>query len=114
MGDHALRHFAALLRKALQKNDLAGRIGGEEFAAVLPDADLAAAIRFAQRIQQDIMETALLEGEQRIVLTVSVGIALMHATDACADMSLSRSDKALYRAKTGGRNRIECDGSTMA
>lgn len=109
MGDHALRHFAALLRKALQENDLAGRIGGEEFAVVLPDADLAAAIRFAQRIQQDIMETALLAGEQRIALTVSVGIALMHATDACADLSLFRSDKALYRAKAGGRNRIECD-----
>ncbi|MCY0854394.1 GGDEF domain-containing protein [Cupriavidus sp. D39] len=108
MGDHALRCFAALLRNALQKHDFAGRIGGEEFAVVLPDASLDTATRFARRIQHQITETALLDGNQTIALTVSVGIALMHATDASADLSLLRSDGALYRAKERGRNRIEC------
>ncbi|WP_458763596.1 sensor domain-containing diguanylate cyclase [Cupriavidus basilensis] len=108
MGDHALRCFAALLRNALQKHDFAGRIGGEEFAVVLPDASLETATRFARRIQHQIAETALLDGSQIVTLTVSVGVALMHATDPSADLSLLRSDGALYRAKERGRNRIEC------
>ncbi|WP_050983096.1 GGDEF domain-containing protein [Cupriavidus basilensis] len=108
MGDHALRYFATLLRNALQKHDFAGRIGGEEFAVVLPDASLDTAARFARCVQHQIAETALLDGNHVIALTVSVGIALMHATDASADLSLLRSDGALYRAKERGRNRIEC------
>ncbi|MHA7680138.1 sensor domain-containing diguanylate cyclase [Cupriavidus sp. PET2-C1] len=108
MGDHALRCFAALLRNALQTHDFAGRIGGEEFAVVLPDASLDAATRFARRVQHQIAETPLLDGGQIVTLTVSVGIALMHATDPSADLSLLRSDGALYRAKERGRNRVEC------
>lgn len=108
VGDLALRHFATILREQLRKTDIAGRIGGEEFAVVLRGADVNEATAFARRVQQRIAQTPLIDGDQCICLTVSVGIALLDASDASADSSLSRSDVALYRAKESGRNRIEC------
>lgn len=108
IGDLALKHFATILRDELRKSDIVGRVGGEEFAVVLCGADVAEATAFAKRVQQRIAETPLVESDQRISLTVSIGIAIMNATDASADSSLCRSDMALYRAKESGRNRIEC------
>lgn len=108
VGDLALRHFASTLRKELRKSDIAGRIGGEEFAVVLRGADIAEAIAFARRVQQRMMATPLFQGAQPIALTLSVGIAATQATDVSAALSLSRADTALYRAKERGRNRIEC------
>ena len=107
-GDLALKHFAGILREQLRKSDMAGRVGGEEFAVVLSGADLTAAMAFARRVQQRLAQTPLLCGEQRIDMTLSIGIALMSAGDASVDAALSRSDLALYRAKESGRNRIEC------
>ena len=108
VGDLALKHFAGILREQLRKSDLAGRVGGEEFAVVLGDASRDEALGFAQRVQQRLAQTPLLEGEHRIVLTVSIGIAAMSAADSSVDAPLSRSDQALYGAKEHGRNRIEC------
>lgn len=108
VGDQALRHFAGILREQLRKGDVAGRVGGEEFAVVLGGADIAEAMAFARRVQQRLAQTPLLHGEQPIALTISIGIAVLAATDASVDASLSRSDMALYRAKENGRNRIEC------
>ena len=108
VGDQALRHFAGILREQLRKSDVAGRVGGEEFAVVLGGADIAEAEAFARRVQQRLAQTPLLHGEQPIALTISIGIAVLAATDASVDASLSRSDMALYRAKENGRNRIEC------
>ena len=79
-----------------------------EFAVVLRGADITDATAFARRVQQRIAETPLMEGDRRIALTVSIGIAAMNAADASADSALSRGDMALYRAKENGRNRIEC------
>ncbi|HTH44662.1 MAG TPA: diguanylate cyclase [Oxalicibacterium sp.] len=109
IGDLTLKHFAAILRKQLRKTDFAGRVGGEEFAIMLHGADAAEALVFARRLQQRIAATPLLEGIQRIPLTVSIGIAVMRPADLSVDSALSCSDRALYRAKEGGRNRIECD-----
>ena len=108
VGDQALRHFASVLREQLRRSDSAGRVGGEEFAVLLGEADLEAAAGFAQRLQQRLGEALLLPGEQSIVLTVSIGIALLSAQDASVDHALSRSDQALYKAKALGRNRVEC------
>lgn len=108
LGDLALRHVATILREQLRKTDMAGRVGGEEFAVVLSDADIPAAMAFARRVQQRLAATPLAEGDQRIALTISIGIAVMTASDASVDAALSRSDRALYRAKESGRNRIEC------
>ncbi|MCY1392615.1 diguanylate cyclase (GGDEF) domain protein [compost metagenome] len=108
VGDQALKHFASILSDQLGETDLAGRVGGEEFAVVLSGADIAEATAFARQMQQRIEAAPLLEGDQRIPLTVSVGVAAMHAKDPSAHSALSRSDLALYRAKENGRNRIEC------
>lgn len=108
VGDLALKHFAGILREQLRKSDLAGRVGGEEFALVLGDASLDDALGFAQRVQQRLAQTPLIDGGQHIALTVSIGIATMSAADSSVDAPLSRSDLALYGAKERGRNRIEC------
>lgn len=107
-GDLALRHFAGILRAQLRKSDMAGRVGGEEFAVLLSGADLAAATAFARRVQQQLAQTPLQHGDQCITMTLSIGIAVLTASDASVDAALSRSDMALYRAKSSGRNRIEC------
>lgn len=108
VGDEALRHFASILGRAIRRVDFAGRMGGEEFAVVLGDADIASAQVFAQRLQQQLLEQPLTQGGQRIPLSISIGIAALDAADASAEAGLSRSDTALYRAKQNGRNRIEC------
>ncbi len=108
VGDRTLRHFAAILQAELGTRGIAGRVGGEEFAVVLPHAGLVDARAFAERVQQRIVEAPPGEGDWRIALTVSIGIAIMSAADASPDAPLSRSDAALYRAKERGRNRIEC------
>lgn len=107
LGDLALSHFARLLRAEARTGDLIGRIGGEEFAAVLPGASIEDAVTFARRIQQRVEASPLMSGETRIALTVSIGIDRMRPTDAGATQALSRCDKALYVAKERGRNRIE-------
>ncbi len=108
VGDRTLRHFASILQAELGAQGIAGRVGGEEFAVMLPNADLIDARAFAERMQRRMVEAPLAECDWRIALTVSIGIAVMNAADATADAPLSRSDAALYRAKERGRNRIEC------
>lgn len=107
IGDNALKHFAAILREEVEDWDAVGRIGGEEFVAILREADLESAMVRAKRIQARVARTPLRERDREIWLTVSIGITVMNDADLNADIALSRSDMALYRAKSNGRNRIE-------
>ncbi|WP_081723410.1 sensor domain-containing diguanylate cyclase [Paraburkholderia mimosarum] len=108
IGDEVLRHFAEILRTQLRAGDLAGRIGGEEFSILLAATELDGARSLAQRIQERFAAQPLAVAGETVALTVSIGIALMNAADPSAEAALARSDFALYRAKKGGRNRIEC------
>ena len=107
IGDQVLKHFAAILREALRKNDTVGRVGGEEFAVILADTGCAEATLFARRLQKQIAETPFVGGGEIIQVTVSIGISTMKPSDTNAAASLSRSDAALYRAKGSGRNCVE-------
>lgn len=107
VGDRALGHFAAILREQLRKSDVAGRVGGEEFAVLLPETSLEQAGAFARRLQHCLAELPLFRDERAITLSISVGIAALGADAPGVDAALSRSDMALYRAKSAGRNRIE-------
>lgn len=106
-GDAVLRHFSGLLRKHLRRIDTPGRIGGEEFAVILPGADRAAARSFAERLRQQVVDEPLIYNEQPIPLTVSIGVSLLLASDAGPDAALGRADNLLYLAKANGRNRVE-------
>ena len=106
-GDMVLKHFAGVLQEELRKNDIAGRIGGEEFAVVLSGATLVSATLFAERMRQRMVGQTLTIAGQPLAVTVSIGIAVMLASDAHVEAVLSRSDSALYRAKDAGRNCIE-------
>ena len=108
-GDKILKHLAELMRNELRKIDTAGRVGGEEFGVILPGADLSAAEVFAERLRKKVAGTPVAEGDRVIPLTVSIGVAGMNAGDASGDDALVRADRALYRAKERGRNRVEVE-----
>lgn len=105
-GDAVLKQVAAIVSAELRKIDTAGRLGGEEFAILLLDADLPAAESFAERLRQKLADTPIEHAGQIINMTVSIGITVLHDADATAEAALSRADTALYAAKNAGRNRI--------
>ncbi|MSQ53415.1 MAG: diguanylate cyclase [Betaproteobacteria bacterium] len=105
-GDNVLRHIAALMQQELRKVDTVGRIGGEEFALILPGAPLPAAEVFAERLRKKVAGAPTVHENRSIPLTVSIGVTEMKASDACADDALVRADRALYHAKECGRNKV--------
>lgn len=102
VGDRCLQRFASRCRAQLRGVDVFARQGGEEFVAVLPDIGLPDALRVAERIRVAVAEPA--EGVPSH--TVSIGVAQRGAGEPVADW-IARADAALYRAKAGGRDRIE-------
>jgi diguanylate cyclase (GGDEF)-like protein len=105
-GDDALRTFGELLEAHLRKVDVAGRLGGEEFAVLLPETDLEEATLVADRMRGALSEAPLgLSVGVRISLTASFGIAEL-APGQSAQQLVSRADAALYAAKAAGKNRV--------
>ncbi len=108
-GDEALKLVATRLSHGLRRSDVVARYGGEEFAIVLPETDLAAAVRKAEDLRQ-LVETAALslrrDGGGSARITVSAGVAAWPTDGATAREILERADQRLYRAKQRGRNRV--------
>lgn len=105
-GDQVLTGFARLLKQDLRQTDLVGRIGGEEFAFVLPELTVEQAETLMQRIRRDFSQQTLdLGAGAGIRSTVSIG--MVDASDLSLDLALQRADEALYTAKSQGRNRVE-------
>jgi diguanylate cyclase (GGDEF)-like protein/PAS domain S-box-containing protein len=105
-GDHALRHLANLMKQSLRKIDSLGRLGGEEFAVILPGAPLASAQIFAERLRKKIAASPMPHAGNAITLTVSIGVTEIKPDDSSADDTLARADRAQYQAKQKGRNRV--------
>ena len=105
-GDDALRTFGELLEAHLRKVDVAGRLGGEEFAVLRPETDLEEATLVADRMRGALSEAPLgLSVGVRISLTASFGIAEL-APGQSTQQLVSRADAALYAAKAAGKNRV--------
>lgn len=105
-GDDALRETAAILRRAVRAQDLAGRWGGEEFVLLLPETTATGAMQAAETIRQAVESHAF----GAFPLTISIGVA-EHRGEETLEMTIAAADRALYRAKEGGRNRVIADGS---
>lgn len=103
-GDAALRRFAAICTEALRGEDVLGRMGGEEFVAFLPETDQDGAAATAERLRRAVAEDEVTAGAASFRLTVSIGVAALAAGEVNA--ALMRADRALYAAKTAGRNRV--------
>jgi len=110
VGDQAIRRVTDTITNTLRDSDIVGRFGGEEFAALMPHTDLPAALVAAERLRQAVagMKIGLLEGGP-LSMTISIGLAL-HEPGLSLDTLLMRADMALYRAKSGSRNRVEIYG----
>lgn len=106
-GDEALRHFSTLVRATSRKVDLPGRLGGEEFAILMPDTGPTGAMDYAERLRRVLESSPARLGDQIIQLTMSAGVSIFVASDQTVDTALTRADAALYRAKNQGRNRVE-------
>src|SRR5271167_459764 len=101
-GDEALCAFARILERECSVTDLLARMGGEEFAVVLFDADSDSAKLFAERIA---LELSAWSEQHPPLLTTSAGIAVLGSETATPSQMLTAADHALYAAKDAGRNR---------
>jgi diguanylate cyclase (GGDEF)-like protein len=113
VGDEALKAFASACRRALREQDIFGRIGGEEFAVVLPNSRGDKALMIAERLRKQVEQIALpLECGENLTLTVSIGVVTSPDPTQNADERpdvgklLAMADVALYRSKADGRNRV--------
>jgi diguanylate cyclase (GGDEF)-like protein/PAS domain S-box-containing protein len=105
-GDAVLRNFAATLTRTFRQLDIVARVGGEEFAVLVPSTDQHHALMMAERLRRAVEAEAVEYDGKCIRYTVSGGVAQMDDSLSGLDALMKRADEALYAAKTGGRNRI--------
>ncbi len=110
-GDMVLQHMAEILKSSIRQPDVAARIGGEEFSLILPNTGLDDALTLAERLRWSIEKTPAAYQDREIFYTVSIGAAAYHPNIHNKDELLRLADKALYRAKNEGRNRVETEKS---
>ena len=108
VGDAVLVAAAQTLREAVRVSDMVGRMGGEEFMVLLPHSDAAAAHTLAEKLRQRLAMMVVKAGPDWVSVTASVGVASAPAgAEASFDSLYLRADRALYRAKSAGRDRVE-------
>ncbi|MGZ4777745.1 MAG: diguanylate cyclase [Thermoanaerobaculia bacterium] len=110
IGDEVLQTVASLFRDSIRATDLAARYGGEEFAVVMPETNLVDAVTFAEKIRTLIESTPIPTHAGPVSATVSIGVSSVPHSHIHAPHELIVSaDKALYRAKRGGRNQVQAE-----
>jgi len=105
VGDQALCAFAQAALGVLRDPDILGRLGGEEFAVALPGTDLAGAVQAAERVRQAVKAARVPGCDAGHALTVSIGVVLVDPGEDI-NAALARADRALYLAKSSGRDRV--------
>jgi diguanylate cyclase (GGDEF)-like protein len=105
VGDEVLRAFADVLRETVRESDVAGRWGGEEFLLLLPGADLDGAAQFAERVRSALAARRIPSAPE-LRVTASFGVA-EYAGESNSEQLVAAADSALYRAKRGGKDRVE-------
>ena len=111
IGDEALQHFANLLKENRRTEDIAARIGGEEFVLVLPGTGSKEATAIADELCLRMASSPLISHGQQIVMTASFGVATISNRDECLTDIVIKADRALYRSKRAGRNRVDLESS---
>ena len=113
IGDEALRHFAALLSENRRVEDIVARIGGEEFVLVLPGTDIREATAIADELCIRMATSPMVTDGRQIVMTSSFGVASIAEQDTCLTDVVIKADRALYRSKRAGRNRVDLESSQI-
>lgn len=110
VGDSVLREVSQVMVKLVRQIDIVARYGGEEFAVILPETGKGGAKVLAQRLRRGIEQYQFMNKDQLISVTVSIGLVStdMANVEITRDALIVQSDKALYKAKRNGRNRVEC------
>jgi diguanylate cyclase (GGDEF)-like protein len=104
-GDQVLIDVSAAIQASLRKEDVLGRLGGEEFGAILPGIGMAVVQKVAERILTKTAQRITAAGSQEIQITISIGIAEAGPGEESLENLLERADQALYSAKRAGKNR---------
>jgi len=113
VGDLAIMTVCEVSRVSSRDGvDLIGRLGGEEFALLVPETDTKGATAVAERLRTKIASTEIADGDTLFNVTVSLGVATMTGSDTDIDSILRRADAALYEAKRGGRDRVAIDAKS--
>jgi len=105
-GDCVLAQIAKVLANNMREHDIIGRIGGEEFAIVMPDTELVGGKELCERIRLAIYEEQITIGSQSVSVSTSIGITSLGAHETAICAAMSRADQALYDSKHKGRNLI--------
>lgn len=108
-GDALLRQLASLVRGRIRREDLFARVGGEEFAVLLPEIDQAGAVQFADKVRKVVEAASFHFEDVTIGVTLSLGVATLRPPYNTGEQLYKAADAALYAAKQGGRNRVESD-----
>jgi diguanylate cyclase (GGDEF)-like protein len=114
MGDEMIVHMTNLVRARERKSDVLARIGGDEFALLLPETDLPQAHALAERLRGEVAANPLMAASHSVLATISIGAAA--ANDTMSDFSqlMKAADQALYDAKRAGRNQVMCSAYAEA
>lgn len=107
-GDIILKGLVNIVQNTIRTTDVFGRVGGEEFAVLMPETEIKNAKKLAERIRINIEQNENLLDEHNVKITVSIGLSLMRAEDIIIENVFSRADIALYKAKENGRNQLCC------
>lgn len=105
-GDEALKKMVQVCLDTLRPGDIFGRIGGEEFAIVLPDIDVGQSLNVADRLRNIIAQIEINSPPHHFSFTVSIGVTEYKGTDATLEYLMQTADQGLYKAKRTGRNRV--------